>query len=160
MHFHQEMRYDAAPADVHAMLADPAFRDRVCEAANTISHEVEILAEGEGMRVRIDQRQPADGIPGFAQKIVGHEIHVVQREEWSDATTARLDVEIPGKPGHMRGTITLAQDGEGTVETVEADVKVAIPMLGGKLEKLIADLLGSALRSEQRVGEAWLRGER
>jgi hypothetical protein len=60
----------------------------------------------------------------------------------------------------MKGTITLSPDGAGTHESVDAEIKVHIPLIGGKLEKLIADLLEAALKSEQRVGVAWLRGER
>ena len=33
-------------------------------------------------------------------------------------------------------------------------------MVGGKLEGLIGDLLRRALKSEERVGRAWLAGDR
>lgn len=160
MHFHQELEYDASPAEVYAMLSDPAFREAVCEAGDSIRHEVTITPDGDGMSVSVDQVQPAAGIPSFARKIVGDEIEILQREEWSSATDAALEVSIPHKPGHLKGTITLRESGTGTVETVDAEIKVHIPMLGGKLEKLIADLLGSALRSEHGVGKSWLAGDR
>ena len=160
MHFHQELEYDASPAEVYAMLADPAFREAVCEAGDSVRHDVSITPKGAGMSVSVDQVQPAAGIPSFARKIVGDEIEILQREEWSSETDASLDVSIPHKPGHLKGTITLRENGSGTVETVDAEVKVHIPMVGGKLEKLISDMLGSALRSEHRVGKAWLAGDR
>lgn len=160
MHFHQELEYDASPAEVYAMLSDPAFREAVCEAGDSVRHEVTITPDGDGMSVSVDQVQPAAGIPSFAKKIVGDEIEILQREEWSSPTDATLEVSIPHKPGHLKGTVTLRENGTGTVETVDAEIKVHIPMLGGKLEKLIADLLGSALRSEHRVGKGWLAGDR
>lgn len=160
MHFHQELEYDASPAEVYAMLSDPTFREAVCEAGASVRHEVSITPRGEALSVTVDQVQPAEGIPSFAKKIVGDEIEIQQREEWSSATDASLEVSIPHKPGHLKGTVTLRENGSGTVETVDAEIKVHIPMLGGKLEKLIADMLGSALRSEQRVGKAWLAGNR
>ena len=160
MHFHQELEYDASPAEVYAMLADPAFREAVCEAGDSVRHDVSITPKGAGMSVSVDQVQPAEGIPSFARRIVGDEIEILQREEWSSETDASLDVSIPHKPGHLKGTITLRKSGSGTVETVDAEVKVHIPMVGGKLEKLISDMLGSALRSEHRVGKAWLAGDR
>ena len=112
-------------------------------------HEVTITPDGDGMSVSVDQVQPAAGIPSFAKKIVGDEIEILQREEWSSATDATLEVSIPHKPGHLKGTVTLRENGTGTLETVDAEIKVHIPMLGGKLEKLISDLLSSALRSER-----------
>lgn len=160
MRFSHRMRYDAAPSVVHAMLADPAFRARVAEAGGAFEQDVSIEPEGPGMSVVVDQLQHSHGIPSFAKKIVGDSIHVVQEEHWSDDQNATLEVTIPGKPGRMVGTIVLAPDGAGTVETVEADITVNIPLLGGRLERLIGSLLEAALTSEQRVGEAWLRGER
>jgi hypothetical protein len=159
MHFRSELRYAGDADEVYAMLAAPDFRDQVCVAARTIRHDVEITPDGDGMTVVVDQVQPADGIPSFAQKIVGHEIHVQQREHWTSPTRATLEVTIPGKPGHLRGTISLTEVDGKTVETVDAEVKVNIPMVGGKLEKLIAELLEAALRSEERVGERWLDGQ-
>ncbi len=160
MRFSHRMRYDAPPADVHAMLADPTFREKVAEAGGAFEQNVRIEPHGAGMTVVVDQKQHDHNIPSFAKKVVGDTIHIVQREQWSDDTYASLDVSIPGKPGHMKGTIELADDGDGTVERVEAEIKVHIPLLAGKLEKLIANLLEAALTSEQRVGEKWLGGER
>ena len=160
MRFLHEMRYDATPAEVHTMLADQTFREKVAHAGGAFEHDVRINPSGNGMSVVVDQKQRDHDIPAFAKKVVGDHVHIVQTEEWTGPTTADLDVKIPGKPGHMKGTVTLAPDGAGTLETVEADIKVSIPLIGGKLEKLIGDLLTAALESEHRVGQAWLRGER
>jgi hypothetical protein len=160
MKFSHQMTYDAAPADVHAMLADPAFREKVCLAMHALRTDIDIVSAGAGMKVVVDQTQPADGIPSFAKKIVGDEIQIVQREQWKDDTAADLTVEIPGKPGALTGGIALTASGGGTTETVSGDIKVKIPMIGGKLEGLIGDLLTSALKTEERVGRTWLAGDR
>lgn len=156
MRFEHTIRYDATPEEVHAMLADPAFRERVCQEQHASTCTVEIDAAGAGMRVAVDQQRPSRGIPSFAQKFVGDTIHITQREQWSTATDASLDVGIPGKPGHLKGTVTLRPDGDGTVETVAGELKVNIPLVGAKLEKLVVDLLEEALVTEERVGRAWL----
>lgn len=157
--FSHKMRYAAAPAEVHAMLADPAFRERACEAGGALRHEVSVSPDGSGMRVVVDQTQPADGIPSFATKFVGDEIQIIQKEKWSGVDSATFDLEIPGKPGHVTGTITLAGDGAGgTLETVDGEIKVRIPLVGSKLEGLVGDLLSSAMRSEEQVGHAYLAG--
>ena len=160
MRFNHRIRYEAPASDVHAMLADESFREQVAEAGGAYERHVRIEPHGAGMTVVVDQKQHDHNIPSFAKRIVGDAIHIVQREQWSDDTYATLDVTIPGKPGHMKGTIELADDGGSTVETVEAEIKVHVPLVAGKLEKLIANLLEAALDSEQRVGEKWLRGER
>ncbi|GAB3656545.1 DUF2505 domain-containing protein [Nocardioides korecus] len=154
----EELRYDGATLQqVHDMLADPAFREEVCDRQHVLRRTVTIDAEGApGMTVEIDQVQAAQGIPGFAKKFVGDEIHIVQHEDWTRAEKGDLRVEIPGKPGEMVGTIHLTEDPEGTTETVNLDVKVNIPLVGGKIEGLVADMLGKALRTEHKVGQEWL----
>ncbi len=158
MKFTHEIRYAAGADAVRAMLADEAFREKVCEASGALRWSATVSEADQGMVVQVDRVMPADGIPSFATKFVGSEIEVVQKETWTGPTRADLEVTIPGKPGHMRGTITLAERGGETVETIEGDIKVSIPILGGKLEALIGDLLASALRSEARVGRDWLAG--
>ena len=69
---------------------------------------------------------------------------------------AEFLVNIPGKPGQLRGTVTLTERGGETVKIVDGDIKVSIPLVGGKLEGLIGDLFRSALRAESRVGARWL----
>jgi hypothetical protein len=160
MRFSHDLTYDASPDDVLAMLADSAFREKVCTAMHAVRRDVSVDGAGAGMDVVVDQTQPAKGIPSFAKKFVGEEIRVVQREEWTGADAASLVLEIPGKPGSFRGTIALAADGTGTVESVTGDVKVKIPVVGGRLEGLIGDLLRAALETEERVGRAWLQGDR
>ena len=39
-------------------------------------------------------------------------------------------------------------------------MKVKVPLIGGKLESLMADLVAAGMDKEQVAGEAWLRGER
>jgi Protein of unknown function (DUF2505) len=161
MKFSHELRYDATPDQVYGMLVDSAFREEVCESATaTVRHAVEVTTSGDTATVTVEQVQPTRGIPSFARKFVGDEIRVLQTETWSSPTRASLLVEIPGKPGKLSGTVALAADGEQTVETVAGDLKVGIPMVGGKLEGLISDLLKHALRHEEKVGRAWLAGDR
>lgn len=151
-----ELTYDAPLADVAAMLADPAFREAVCEHQRVIRHSVEIVPEGDGFRARIEQVQTPQGIPSFAQKFVGDEITIVQKEQWTSPDHGDIEVEIPGKPGDMSGTATLRESGGTTTETVDLTVKVGIPLVGGKLEGLIGDLLVKALKAENTVGREWL----
>ena len=156
MRFEHTLRYDAPPEAVFAMLGEAVFREQVCEAQHTTEATAEVDGMDDTMTVTVDQRRPADGIPSFARKFVGDTIHIRQHEEWHSATDASLDVSVPGKPGHLKGTITLRPDGDGTVETVSGEIKVHVPLVGGKLEGLIAELLDHALRTEQRVGRIWL----
>jgi hypothetical protein len=156
--FSHDLTYAAPMAAVDAMLVDRTFRERVCDAQGAIRKTVSITEQDAGVTVVIDQVQPAEGIPGFARKFVGDEINLVQTETWFDAENARVEVVIPGKPGEMTGTVNLSESGGVTTETVEMTIKVNIPLVGGKIESLIADLLRKALKSENVVGRDYLSG--
>lgn len=156
MRFEHTLRYDASPDAVFAMLSEAVFRELVCEEQHTTDATATVDGVDDTMSVLVDQKRPADGIPSFAKKFVGDTIHIQQREEWSSRTDAALEVSIPGKPGHLKGSITLRPDGDGTVETVAGEIRVHLPLVGGKIEGLIAELLEHALRAEQRVGTRWL----
>jgi len=152
------MTYDAALADVSAMLDDPAYRDDVIAAQGGTGGTFEISTDGDVTTAVVDQVQPATGLPSYATKLIGSEINIVQREEWTSAAYADLHVTIPGKPGQMVGSITLDEDGATTTETVEVEITVNIPLVGGKIEKLIADMLRKALRAEEKVARDYLSG--
>lgn len=160
MRLTRQLRYDAPPHVVHAMLADPAFREQVCLAQRGTDVRVEVQPAAGGMSVLVDQTQPADDVPAFARKIVGDRIRILQSESWSSPTEATVEVTIPGKPGRFTGTVTLEPDGGGTVETVAGEVAVDLPLVGGRLERLVAELLGAAIDKEQVTGRAWLDGGR
>jgi len=160
MRIRHELKYAASPPEVYAMLSDPAFRERVCQALNAVSADVAITPQGEGMTVRIDMVQRTSAVPGFAKKVVGDQTRVVQHELWSDAGGADLDLEIPGKPGSIRGRITLSGDSSATVETFEGEVKTGVPLIGGRLEELIGKLFIKGMDAEHRLGTDWLAEER
>ena len=152
-----EMHYDAPVDVVAAMLADPAFREEVCRLQRVTKVDVTVVPRDNGGKdVTIDQWQPTQGMPSFAKKIVGDETNIVQRERWTSQTHGDVEVTIPGKPGEMVGTADLAEVDGRTVETVELTIKVKIPLVAGKLEQLIGDLLLKALAAEQKAGRVYL----
>lgn len=153
-----DLTYDASLIQVGEMLMDAAFREQVCDAQLALRKTVSVGADGAGMKVVVDMVQAAQGIPGFAKRFVGDEIQLVQTEYWSDIENARVEIVIPGRPGHVNGTVTLRESGGTTTETVEMEARVNIPLVGGKIESLITDLLRKALRAENAVGRQYLEG--
>lgn len=152
----KELVYDATTDEVAAMLADPAFRERVLERQRVVRGTVSV----DGDQVRIEQVQAADDLPSFARTFVGDEIAVHQQERWLTPTSGDITVTVPGKPGEMKGTAVLTEADGTTTETVDLAVSVRIPVVGGRIEGLLADMLSKALDKEHEVGVEWLRGER
>ena len=104
----------------------------------------------------IEQVQSAKGLPPVATKIVGDEIRIIQQETWTSLDHADIVVNIPGKPGEISGTINLTERDGITVEKIDLKITVRVPLIGGKLEGLVADILGKAIDRERKTGVAWL----
>ena len=150
----KHLAYAASVEEVATMLADPTFREEVLTRQKVLRHSVSI----EGGHVLIEQVQTAHGLPSFARKLVGDEITIVQEEHWTSPTTADVTVTIPGKPGDMSGVARLDETDEGTVQVIDLTVRVGIPLVGGKIEGLVADMLSKAMDKEHQVGVEWLAG--
>ncbi len=148
----KQMTYDAPAEAVAAMLDDRAFREAVLERQKVTRGSVVI----DGDVVIIEQVRSTDGIPSSARSFVGDEIVIVQTETWTSPTAADLELAIPGKPGEAVGTMSFAESGGTTTETVALEVSVRIPFVGGKVEAMIAGLVGEALDREHEVGVEWL----
>jgi TusA-related sulfurtransferase len=160
MKIRHEVTYDAGVDEVYAMLADPEFRKKSCDAMGVVSADVKIDAAGDKLRVIIDQVQRTEGIPSFAKKFAGETTRAVQTEEWDDHAGATLVVTTPGKPTTITGRISLVASGGSTVQAFEGEAKVKVPLIGGKLEALAADLFRDGREKERAVGVAWLAGDR
>ncbi|SFM54809.1 Carbon monoxide dehydrogenase subunit G [Pimelobacter simplex] len=160
MRYSRELAYDAAPDEVFAMLADPAFREKVAAAQQVVSVTVTATPAGTGVSLVVDQVQNTAGLPAIAKKIAGDTTQAVVREEWSDPTSGTIEITAPGKPTRAAGTVTLVADGGATKHVVDLEVTVKVPLVGGRLEKLMTDNIDAGLSVEYSVGVSWLKGDR
>jgi hypothetical protein len=159
MKLRHDLTYDATPEDVLAMLTDPGFWDRVAAATGALSSKATVSTEGGSTRVSVDQEQAVQGVPSFAKKFVGESTRAINTFVWQGLSAA-YTVDTPGKPTSMSGTATIAARGAGSTLTYDLDVKASVPLIGGKLEKLVVDLTTEGFEKEQAVGAAWLAGDR
>lgn len=159
MKLRHELAYAADPTAVLAMLTDPAFWDKVAVATGAVSSVATVEADGGATRVVVDQEQAVAGVPSFAKKFVGDTTRSIITQVWTGATGA-YTVDTPGKPTTINGTANVTANGAGSVLVYDLEVKASVPLIGGKLEKLVVQLAGEGFDKEQAVGAAWLAGER
>ena len=161
MKFHKEIRFDGPVAEVYAMLGDPAFREKVASEAGAESYDVTVTPNGaDGFASVVETQQSSQGLPGVARKFLGDEYTIRQEETWAEPDEGALDVTIPGTSGVIGGVVSLAADGAATVQTIDVDIDVHMPLFGKKVEKLIGQVLGNLLKLQGRVGNDWLAGRR
>lgn len=158
MRFQHTSSYDAPAEAVYAMLTDAEWRQKVGEAQGVVSSEVTVTPQGAGCRIVVDQVQNTAGLPAIAKKIAGDTTRAVVTEVWTSPTAGTVEILAPGKPTKAVGTVSLVSDGATTRHVTDLEVTVKVPLVGGKLEALMADNIGKGMEVEQAVGRAWLEG--
>lgn len=156
-----QIHFPADPAATFAVLVDKGFQEEVCRATGSVDTDVSIDQSGGGATIRTSRELPTDDFPDFIKKFVGDTVHVVRVDTWGPAAAdgardGTITVDIKGAPVRLSGTITLRPQGAQTVEDVQGDLKAAVPLVGGKIEKAVAPSIRGAVAKEQEVGGRWL----
>ena len=153
--------YPATPHEVFAMLADEVFQIRKCVATGALSHSVSISAKGKRTVIVSSRDLPTTDFPSFIQSLVGATLAITETQDWgpADAEGTRqgvITVDVAGAPIDLDGTLSLAPNGHGSVQTVQGDLRARIPLIGGKIEQAAAPAIESAINVEREIGQAWL----
>lgn len=156
MKFSKSITFTAPPERVFALLGDRDFREEVCRVAGAESYDVSVETTASGLDSTIETRSPVDGMPSVVKKFLGSSLTLRQTESWDSPNSGTISVSIPGTPGEIFGTLQLAPGPGGAVQTVEADIKVGIPLVGRKIEAMIGSGLGHVLKVQARVAADWL----
>jgi hypothetical protein len=140
MRMHLEHHYDQDVETVYALITDPDFVTRKYEALGGTNIAIDRSEADDGGCEVVTKRTVTVDLPGFAKRVMTPSNTAVQTEIWSGADdlgnrTSTYHVEIQGMPSKVTGTLILSPDAGGTKQVIDADVKVSIPLIGGKLEK-------------------------
>ena len=138
---------------VFALTTNPEFLERKFAAtgAKDVTVACEVTADG-GAHIVITRKVTVD-LPSFAAKFVQPTNTFVQTEDWDAATAdgrrvCKYKVDVQGVPSSIAGTVTLTPDNGQTRQDIVAEVKVSIPLVGGKLEGFGVDSGTSVLADE------------
>ena len=146
--------FAASPADVYAMMIDQGYLEEVCVASESISYDASV----SGSTTRCSRTLPA---PESAARFTGPQLTVVEEVAWKEAApdgsrTGTMTMTVLGQPVTLMGTLALRPGGRGTTVDLNGELKVAIPLLGRKLEQSSAPAVLAGFRTQQRVGDRWL----
>jgi hypothetical protein len=156
--------YDATPEEVFAMVSDTTFREQACEKTKALSYDVKVSESGGDTIVRVQRELQADNVPDIARKFVGQTLTLVQTETWHPANadgSRHADVrgEVSGTPVTLKGTERISVKGDGkAVQSIDLDVKVAVPLIGRKIEPFVVDAIRSGLQKEHELCRSWHDG--
>ena len=150
------------PADkvFAAMTNEEYLRARLRELGGPGSDLLEYEATPENARYRLRQGLSERDLPAIVGKVVGGDLHIERTETLRrggpGSYDGDVDVKIPGVPASAGGTMRLADDGDGSVFEVHADVAVNVPLFGGKIEEIVAEQVRRLLEAETAFTVRWL----
>ncbi len=165
MRYHYAMVYEAPADRVYAMLVDPAFQTKRAQAGQPEHSEVTVTpGPGDGATVNVTRRMAVD-LPGFIRKFTGSKLTLNEVQQWRDSAGSpdpvrdgTLKASITNQPGGVDGTLRVDEVGGSTTVSVDAEIKVSVPLVGGKIERYVAGMLDKLLAHEQVIGREWLAG--
>lgn len=142
MKYQQTIDYPVSCEHLFARFSDPGFimRKYAAQGATGIAL-VSAEQDADGFCIVVSREVPVDvDVPAFARSLVPATITLVQTDRWHVATgQGSLDIEFKGMPVRLHCDMRIVDTPAGAHQVLDFDIKVSVPLLGGKLEKLLAD---------------------
>jgi hypothetical protein len=138
-----------------AMVDETYLRDRLAEIGGKDAQLVTYSSTGEKTSYQLKQGVPAEHVPTAVKAALGGDLVIQRTETWA-AGAGTVEVTVNGVPGRLEGSFTVLDNGSGSKVTLSGEVKVSIPFLGGKIEKLIAEQVAVLLDKESEFTSQWL----
>ncbi len=112
------------------------------------------------LRIVIDRVVDVE-VPGFAKKVLKPTNKVRSIDVWEDRGDGTyggtFELETQGAPIETRGRTRLQPDGEDrTRYEVTIDLKVKVPLIGGKIADFSKGIIQRQMADEFRLGDEWL----
>jgi len=154
--------FDAPPAQVYALFGRRDFQEGKLAATGGLDPElVTFESDADTLTVVTRQSIPADVLPSMVASMMQGNPSTERTENWhgdGDGFAADFTVVIKGAPASLKGTMTLAADGAGSVMTIAGQASVPIPLFGGKIESVIVEQVGALLDEEESYTRSALAG--
>ena len=145
---------------VVAVLTAETWADRKAQALHDGSRVVSRTERPDGGVELVLSRELPKGGPGFLDRFLPKDGRVVQTDDWGPAVEGVRrgvwTVEIPGTPAKLGGTLLLEPTSTGSRYTIAGEVRVPVPLIGGKAESFIAEMVMKLSAREAELLQAAL----
>jgi hypothetical protein len=152
--------FDVTPAVAHAALTDRTLWDkRVADTSGRVDIDFRNLPDG-GFTVTLKEGVGAQMLPGVIKKVIRGDLTIIRTDTWGplegDHASGTLTGGSSGLPSKVEGTFVLAPSAAGSTLTLKGKAEVKIPLVGGKIEGMVVDMIGKLVHNESKQARRWL----
>ena len=162
-HYEERQSFDQPRDKVLRMFSDRAYFEKKYAASG--GWDIQVLEhELTPARFRIKcsySRKPDAEVPSFARKLIGEAVHLIQEDVWDlETATGHLKIEIRHTPIRMSAQMRVVEEkGGGCANVLQWTLSCAVPLIGGKLEQMLAkemkDKAAADLEISRRLLQAY-----
>lgn len=138
-----------------AQTSESALRHRLAGLGGPGSALLGYTPTPEGVRFTLRQGVAEDKLPSVVRTLHNGDLFVERQEEWTQRT-GDVHATVSGVPGDITVRRTIAEEGGRTVVRSTGEVKIRIPLVGGKLESFVAGEITRLLAREAELTTQWL----
>ncbi|WP_181774694.1 DUF2505 domain-containing protein [Amycolatopsis pittospori] len=145
-----------------AVAGEAALRARLEQIGGDNAELLEYAPAGDdtgGVRYKLRQGISSDKLPSAVRTLHRGDLVVEREQVWRAAGngyTGTATASVHGVPGEISAKTSLTGEGEQTTLVNSGEVKVRIPLVGGKLENVIAEQVTKLLEREAEFVAKWL----
>lgn len=159
--FTHSARIDARVDTVFNSYGDEAFWHDRLKAVGTPQDTLDNFEAGDDtITVTVTQHIPDEDIPDLARKVLPGKLVIVRTTVFTDFDgeryTGSAKADAAGGLGRIEGGTEAVTEGDNALESLSGQVKVSVPLLGGKLEKLVVAHLNQAFEAEYKHLNRWI----
>lgn len=139
------------------VLTDPAYlREKLRAVGGPRAELVSREQDERGVTVVLRQAVPQDALPSFLRSVLPGDLTIRRTETWT-SSGGRVHAVVDGAPGTITGVMRFEPDPAGCVLGAQLTAEVGLPLIGGKVEKIITDNVATLMEAEYRFTLEWLR---
>ncbi|WP_158886575.1 DUF2505 domain-containing protein [Amycolatopsis anabasis] len=140
---------------------EPVLLARLAQLGGQHASLDEHSRTGDGVRFKLTQGIGADRLPSAVRALHKGDLIVHREQTWTRAGegwTGAAKAHVDGVPGEVTARTELTASPNGAVLRTSGEAKVRIPLIGGKLESVIAEQVTKLLEREAEFTAKWLAG--
>lgn len=161
MKYHDTINYPVPADELFRFFTASEFfvRKYVAQGATNV-RVTHAEINGSRSTITVSRDVPVEvPIPSFARALVPSHITLVQTDAWDVATQkGTLQIEFKGMPVRVNCEMTLKDSAGSAVEELAFDIRVSVPLLGSKLEALLAQDLRLKFLRDTEVSLGIIKG--